>query len=105
MKGVIDHCENLGHAEIPFFDGLNVELLPFQKQSVQWALERETVADGIQSFIWPKLPQVADDGVDVYYNPILEAFRTEKPKLRRGGIIAEEMGMSLSVVQCRDSVW
>lgn len=100
MKGVIDHCENLGHAEIPFFDGLNVDLLPFQKQSVQWALERETIAGGIQSLFWLKLPRVADVDVDVYYNPITETFRTDKPRLCRGGIIAEEMGTFLLRFVC-----
>jgi len=92
IKGLIDHCENLGHAEVPFFEGLNVELLPFQRQSVQWALERETMEGGVQSLLWPKLPSVAQPHTEVYFNPILQSFRTDKPRLCRGGFIAEEMG-------------
>jgi hypothetical protein len=37
-----------------------VELLEFQRQSVQWALERETTPGGVQSFLWVKLPSVAE---------------------------------------------
>ena len=93
MKGILDHCENLGHAEIPYFEGLTVELLQFQKQAVQWCLEREKVAGGIQSLWTPKLPHVADrDKSALYYNPILETFG-DRPRLVRGGIIAQEMGL------------
>lgn len=93
MKGILDHCENLGHAEIPYFEGLTVELLQFQKQAVQWCLEREKVAGGIQSLWTPKLPHVADrDKGALYYNPILETFG-DRPRLVRGGIIAQEMGL------------
>ena len=98
LKGMLDHLENLHHASIPFIEGLNVELLEFQRQSVQWALERETTPGGIQSFLWPKLPEVAEPGQDIYYNPILEQLRRDKPLLVRGGIIAEEMGLGKTVI-------
>jgi hypothetical protein len=94
MKGLLDHLENIHHpSPVPFVEGLNVELLAFQRQSVQWALERETTPDGVQSFLWGKLPSVAEADQDVYYSPILERFRRDKPRLVRGGIIAEEMGL------------
>ena len=83
----------LGHTEVAPFEGLNVDLLQFQRQSVQWALERETVQGGIESLLWPKLPAVAD-GKDIYYNPILDEVRYDKPRLVRGGMIASEMGTS-----------
>lgn len=95
LKGIVDHCENLGHTPIPFFEGLNVELLQFQKESVQWALQREQMDGGVQSMLWPKLPQVAERDTDLYFNPVLEAVRSDKPRLCRGGIIAEEMGTIL----------
>ena len=67
----MEHIENLGHESFPFVDGLNIELLDFQKQALQWCLERERVKGGIQSFFWSKLPQ--QDGVpELYYNPILK---------------------------------
>lgn len=58
LSGLMYHLENRGHEAAPFIDGLTVELLPFQSQSLQWAMERESVQDGIQSFFWPKLPDV-----------------------------------------------
>ena len=98
FKGMMDHLENLHHASVPFVDGLTVELLEFQRQSVQWALERETTPGGVQSFLWAKLPAVAEPGQDIYFNPILECFRKDKPRLVRGGIIAEEMGLGKTVI-------
>lgn len=44
--------ESLGHDSEEHVDGLNVSLLPFQKQALKWAIERETMPDGIQSFYW-----------------------------------------------------
>jgi len=41
---------------------------------------------------------VAEPGHDIYYSPILERFRRDKPKLVRGGIIAEEMGLGKTVI-------
>ena len=98
LKGVLDHLENLHHPSVPFVDGLTVELLEFQRQSVQWALERETTPGGVQSFLWAKLPSVAEPGHDLYFNPILERFSKDKPRLARGGIIAEEMGLGKTVI-------
>lgn len=46
LKGMLDHLESLHHASVPFIEELNVELLEFQRQSVQWALERETTPGG-----------------------------------------------------------
>lgn len=86
LNGLVDQLENLGHAPAPFVEGLTVELLPFQSQSLQWALERETTPGGVQSFFWTKLPNT-----QVYYNPILGHLTKEKPKLVRGGIVAEQM--------------
>ena len=87
INGFMSHIENLGHEEIGLVEGLNVELLAFQRQSVQWALERENLPGGLQSLFWPKLPNA-----DAYYNPILKKFRGDKPRVARGGFIAEEMG-------------
>ena len=87
IRDFMSHIENLGHAEAGYVEGLNVELLAFQRQSVQWALERENMTGGIQSLFWPRIP-----GSDIYYNPILRKFRSTKPRVARGGFIAEEMG-------------
>ena len=94
LNGLMIHLENRGHAEAPFVDGLTVELLPFQKQSLQWALEREQVQGGIHSYWISKLPEVegADSSQDAYYDLLHGVFRTKKPGLVRGGFISEMMG-------------
>ena len=90
LKGLIDHLESRGHLAAPFVEGLEVELLPFQSQSLQWAIERETVPGGVQSFSWTTLPELEPA---VYFNPILGRLSKTKPNLVRGGIIAEQMGL------------
>jgi len=104
MKSILDHCENVGHAEIPYFEGLSVELLQFQKQAVQWCYERETVEGGIQRLWTPKLPQVAEPSKHVYFNPILDSMSDKAPRLVRGGIIAAEMGKRLCGQVCLNSL-
>lgn len=82
--------ENLGHEAELTCEGLTVELLDFQKQTLKWAMERETTPGGIQSYLWFKLP-IADS--DLYFNPVGGWFREGKPREVRGGIIADEMGL------------
>jgi SNF2-related domain len=99
LAGLMNHLENRGHAAAPFVEGLTVELLPFQAQTLQWAIERETVPGGIQSYLWTKLPNVVEEpNTEVYYNPILGRLSKSKPNLVRGGIIAEQMGMGKTVI-------
>jgi hypothetical protein len=93
MNGILEHLENLGHECAPYVEGLNVELLEFQRQTLQWALEREKVPGGIQSFSWVKVPSVGEPNSELYFNPILQRFRRDKPLVVRGGFIAEEMGL------------
>jgi hypothetical protein len=86
--------ESLGHAAEDHVDGLEIELLEFQKQALKWALEREQMPGGIQSFFWPK---VSDD-LSLYYNPILHQFREDPPAVVRGGFLAQEMGLGKTVI-------
>jgi hypothetical protein len=90
--------ENLGHESEDCVEGLKIELLDFQRQSLKWALEREKQIGGVQSFIWPKLPSRGEGQEDLYYNPILKQFRKDKPALVRGGFIAEQMGLGKTVI-------
>ena len=91
----LERLENLGHdcSTMDHLEGLNLELLPFQKQSVQWAVERETTSGGIRSFTWAKLPNV-----DMYYNPGTRKLVSEKPRLVRGGLLCQQMGLGKTVV-------
>lgn len=88
LDGVMNHLINRGHKPAPFVEGLTVELLPFQLQSLQWALERENNKGGIQSYFNTK---IANCDNDVYYNAITGKISRTEPTLVRGGIIAEQM--------------
>jgi SNF2 family DNA or RNA helicase len=90
--------EGIGHEKVDFVEGLNVELLDFQRQTLKWTLERENTPGGIQSYFWAKLPGVPDRKDDLYYNPIVQRFRKDKPRVVRGGFIAEEMGLGKTVI-------
>jgi hypothetical protein len=98
LNGLINHLENLGHAAAPFVEGLAVELLPFQSQTVQWATEREQTPGGVNAFLWTKLPSVALPNTELYFSSILEELFATKPKPARGGIIAEQMGLGKTVI-------
>jgi hypothetical protein len=86
--------ESLGYAAEDHIDGLKIELLEFQKQALKWAIDREQMPGGIQSFFWPK---VSDD-LPLYYNPILHQFREDPPAVVRGGFLAQEMGLGKTVI-------
>lgn len=97
IQGLLEHLENLGHESLSFCEGLNVELLHFQKHSVKWAIQREKY--GLNSFLWTKLDGVkSSDGKDVYFNPVLDQVSTEKPPLCRGGLICEQMGLGKTII-------
>jgi hypothetical protein len=98
LNGLVDHLENLGHAAAPFVEGLAVELLPFQSQTVQWATEREQTPGGVNAFLWTKLPSISQPNTDLYFSPILGELTVTKPKPARGGIIAEQMGLGKTVI-------
>lgn len=104
MNSLLRDVENIGHLKAEFVEGLNVQLLDFQLQSLKWALERETVPGGIQAFFWPKLPSVAEPNTEIYYNPILGRFRKDTPKLIRGGFICEEVSRKVLLVSDLDRI-
>jgi hypothetical protein len=79
---LMDHMENLGHASAPYVEGLTVELLPFQSQTVQWASEREQTPGGVQAFLSTKLPTtstIPDMVLDLYYNFVSGKISRDNP--------------------------
>ncbi len=97
IKDIMVRVENLGHGSEDCVEGLKIELLEFQRQSLKWALECERTPGGVQSFFWSKVPNSGEKG-DLYYHPILKSFRKDKPALVRGGFIAEQMGLGKTVI-------
>mmetsp|Transcript_23273 Transcript_23273/g.55031 ORF Transcript_23273/g.55031 Transcript_23273/m.55031 type:complete len:1470 (-) Transcript_23273:218-4627(-) len=98
IEEMMIRLENLGHESEDFVEGLNIELLDFQRQSLKWALEREQIPGGVQSFYWPKLPNRGEGQEEVYYNPLLALFRKDKPAVIRGGFIADQMGLGKTII-------
>jgi hypothetical protein len=96
LTALLAHAENLGHTPAPFVEGLTVELLPFQLQTLQWAIERETIPGGVQSLHWAKVPLPQNANTDLYFNPLLGTFSRNKPNHVRGGWICESMGYVVS---------
>jgi SNF2 family DNA or RNA helicase len=93
IKGMLNHLENLGHDEISSVEGLNVNLLDFQRQTLKWALERENTAGGIQNLFWAKVPFMGGEAEEIYYSPILNCFSRNMPQVVRGGIINEDKAL------------
>ena len=99
IKQTMIQLENLGHEKEDCVEGLTIELLEFQRQSLKWALEREQIPGGIQSYHWLKLPNRGEEYQDdIYFNPLLKVFRADKPAVIRGGFIAEQMGLGKTVI-------
>jgi len=98
INSALQQIENIGHDSVDQVEGLNCELLDFQRQSLKWALEREAMPGGIQRLYWGKVPtDETDIAKELWFNPLLGLFRRGPPKVIRGGFIAEEMGLVSSV--------
>ena len=95
VSEIMLRLENIGYRSTDYIKGLKIELLDFQRQSVQWAYEREIAPGGILNYFWSKLSD--HSGKDVYFNPLV-GFEWVKPKIVRGGYIAEEMGLGKTVI-------
>ena len=88
-NGLLQHLESIGGEVCDPVDGLQCELLTFQRQAVAWMLQREETPGGIQSFLWAKV--AVENHAALYFNPILDTISINKPKLVRGGILASQV--------------
>ena len=107
LPNLMNALENLGHAEGNVAELLlgqmTIELLPFQRQAVQWALERENMEGGVQRLWWAQLPEnrtnsANKDADGLWFSPALDMFAKGPPKRIRGGLICEEMGLGKTVI-------
>lgn len=97
LEGVLDHLENLGHTAVPSVAGLNVDVPGFQRETLDWVLERESMPGGIQSLFWFNLSQ-GESTQKAFFNPILNRFRRDAPKVVHGGIINYCGGLDTTVL-------
>ena len=91
-------CESLGYRTTSAEDvirlrELTVELRPYQKQSVRWAVDQEKRPGGIMSHLYAGL-WTSGQG-QCTHSPFLGETRTEPSRADvRGGFVCEEMGMA-----------
>lgn len=95
LELLLNHLETpLRGAKAPtLVNGLKDELLPFQAETLHWALKHERDECGIQRLFWTKLP-----GSNLYYDLILGRLSTSHPNLVRGGFIAEQRDIDRVIV-------
>jgi hypothetical protein len=83
--------------------GLNATLLPFQRQTVQFMLDRENGTFGINDCFWrtyiftPDASTNSSDGGPLYYFPLAGELRLHHPPVVKGALICEEMGLGKTV--------
>ena len=95
LAGLMRAMESAGYDEMDGPDGLNLELYPFQRQSLKWMYDRETQPGGLNSLFWREHPSDKGRGVDhsFWYNPMAGELRAAKPPVVTGGFLCEEMGL------------
>ncbi|XP_060044687.1 E3 ubiquitin-protein ligase SHPRH isoform X2 [Erinaceus europaeus] len=82
---------------------LNPVLRPYQREAVQWMLQRERFSGGPPSenalhFLWREI--ITPEGLKLYYNPYTGCITREYPSAGPqllGGILADEMGLGKTV--------
>ena len=72
-------------------EGLTVELLDFQAQSLQWAVDQERQEGGLHRQLYA--PVLGTDGTEtgVWFSPYLNRMTRSRPVDVRGGFICEEV--------------
>jgi hypothetical protein len=83
--------------------GLRVSLLPFQRQTVQFMLDRENDTRGINDSFWktyaftPTSAADASSAGSFYYFPLAGELRLHQPPFVKGALICEEMGLGKTI--------
>ena len=96
--------ESLGHtavtaaSDLALRTELNVELRPYQKQSLRWALDQENREGGISAHLNGEIIGSQGQKTGVYYSPFTDIFSTDRGPDVRGGFICEEMGMGKTII-------
>lgn len=69
-----------------------VDLLDFQSQTLQWALDQEHLEGGINRRLYAPISDFEGKESGVWFSPFRSHFTVKEPMDVRGGFICEEVG-------------
>ena len=92
----MDELENLGHRTLTHPSGMNITLRDYQLGTISFMVDQERLPGGIHRHLFA--PVKTSSGQTLWYSPILEVFRKERPPSNVcGGFLADEMGLGKTV--------
>ncbi|CAB9513385.1 Uncharacterized ATP-dependent helicase C17A2.12 [Seminavis robusta] len=109
LAGLLWHTESTGYPLSSAvadrdYQGVNVELRDYQKESVSWMIDQENrdrtktgggVA-GLNGYFWER--RTLEDGEEFFYFPLGGQILLNPPPIATGGLLAEEMGLGKTVI-------
>ena len=89
LNGLMRAMESAGYAEAADPPGLKLTLYPFQRQSLQWMLDRETQSGGLNTLFWR---EYASEGAQKFwYNPMAGELRDVPLPVVSGGFLCARL--------------
>ena len=98
LAGLMRAMESAGYDEMADPPGLALSLYPFQRQSLQWMVDRETQPGGLNALFWQERPAEHDESF--FYNAMAGELRASRLPIVTGGFLCEEMGLGKTVEMC-----
>ena len=89
LAGLMRAMESAGYDEMADPPGLEITLYPFQRQSLQWMVDRETQPAGLNALFWREHP--SEGGESFYFNPMAGELRGSPLPIVTGGFLCEEV--------------
>ena len=96
LAGLMCSMQSAGYAEAKQPAALKIELYAFQRQSLQWMLDRELSQGGLNAAFWEEHPLLAHSGrTSFFYNPTCGELMSNatmqdgRPPITTGGFLCE----------------
>ena len=104
LAGLMRSMQSAGYAEAQQPAALKLELFAFQRQSLQWMLDRERTPGGLNAAFWEEHPLPANSHrASFFYNPTCGEMMSSatledgRPPVTTGGFLCEEMGLGKTI--------
>lgn len=106
LSGLLRRAESTGYPNLTPYqrqkvrDYLNIDLYPFQEQTVRWMLDKEDDFFSINDYFWEERSFTNLRNSErnyFYYFPRAGELRLCKPPSTRGGMVTEEMGLGKTI--------